>query len=136
MPNALLKKGLVNAVREFIQQISGNKLSINLQTDGLQKPIPNHVEMVLYRVIQESVNNVIKHAEASNLDISINQEPDGIDVMIEDNGKGFDAGKITSSDGIGLNNIKNRVQYLKGTVEWNTAPGNGTLVAIHIPIEA
>jgi len=136
MPNALLKKGLVNAVREFIQQISGNKLSINLQTDGLQNPIPNHVEMVLYRVIQESVNNVIKHAEADNLDISINQEPDGIDVMIEDNGKGFDAGKITSSDGIGLNNIKNRVQYLKGTVEWNTAPGNGTLVAIHIPIEA
>ena len=136
MPNALLKKGLVNAVREFIQQISGNKLSINLQTDGLQKPIANHIEMVLYRVIQESVNNVIKHAEASNLDISINQEIDGIDVMIEDNGKGFDAGKAVANDGIGLNNIKNRVQYLKGTVEWNTAPGNGTLVAIHIPIEA
>ena len=136
MPNALLKKGLVNAVREFIQQISGNKLSINLQTDGLHKPIPNHVEMVLYRVIQESVNNVIKHAEASNLDISISQEPDGIDVMIEDNGKGFDAVKVTDSDGIGLNNIKNRVQYLKGTVEWNTTSGNGTLVAIHIPIEA
>lgn len=136
MPNALLKKGLVNAVREFIQQISNNKLSINLQTDGLQKSIPNHVEMVLYRVIQESVNNVIKHAEAGNLDISINQEPDGIDVMIEDNGKGFDAARVTASDGIGLKNIKNRVQYLKGTVEWNTAPGKGTLVAIHIPTEA
>jgi len=136
MPNALLKKGLVNAVREFIQQLSGNKLSINLQTGGLQKSIPNHVEMVLYRVIQESVNNVIKHADAGNLDISINQEAGEIDVMIEDNGKGFDAGKPDITDGIGLNNIKNRVQYLKGTVEWNTAPGKGTLVAIHIPLEA
>ena len=136
MPNALLKKGLVNAVREFIQQISNQKLSINLQTDGLNKPIPNHVEMVLYRVIQESVNNVVKHAAASNLDISINQEADGIDVLIEDNGRGFDSSRTTDTDGIGLSNIKNRVQYLKGTVEWNTAPGNGTLVAIHIPIEA
>ena len=136
MPNALLQKGLINAVREFIQQISNKKLSINLQTDGLHKPIPSHVEMVLYRVIQESVNNVIKHAEANNLDISINQEADGIDVMVEDNGKGFDTASVKQNDGIGLSNIKNRVQYLKGTVEWNSTPGNGTLVAIHIPIEA
>ena len=136
MPNALLKKGLVNAVREFIQQVGSKKLAINLQTAGLLNPLPSHVEMVLYRVIQESVNNVIKHAAADNLDISINQEADGIDVMIEDNGKGFDHNAIRNNDGIGLSNIKNRVQYLKGTVEWNTAPGNGTLVAIHIPIEA
>ena len=136
MPNALLQKGLINAVREFIQQISSKKLSINLQTDGLHKPIPSHVEMVLYRVIQESVNNVIKHAAASNLDISINQEADGIDVMVEDNGKGFDTAAVKQNDGIGLSNIKNRVQYLKGTVEWNSTPGNGTLVAMHIPIEA
>jgi len=82
------------------------------------------------------VNNVIKHAEASNLDISINQETEGIDVMIEDNRKGFNAVTTNGGDGIGLNNIKNRVQYLKGTVEWNTAPKNGTSLAIHIPIEA
>jgi signal transduction histidine kinase len=56
--------------------------------------------------------------------------------MIEDNGRGFDPDKLKNDDGIGLSNIKNRVQYLKGTVEWNTKPGNGTLVAIHIPIEA
>ncbi len=135
MPNALLQKGLINAVREFIHQVSSKKLSINLQTDGLHKPIPSHVEMVLYRVIQESVNNVIKHAAANNLDISINQETDGVDVMIEDNGKGFDPINLKNKDGIGLSNIKNRVQYLKGKVEWNSAPDEGTLVAIHIPIE-
>ena len=79
---------------------------------------------------------MIKHAEASNLDISINQEIDGIDVMIEDNGKGFNDVTTNGGDGIGLNNTKTRVQYLKGTVEWNTAPENGTSLAIHIPIEA
>ena len=133
MPNALLRKGLVNAVKEFIGQINTGKLSINLQTEELQKALPSHVETILYRVIQESVNNVVKHAEATQLDISINQDADGIDVMIEDNGKGFDTTITRETDGIGLQNIASRTQYLKGTVEWNSSKGNGTLVAIHIP---
>lgn len=133
MPNALLKKGLVNAVREFLQQINIKSTKINLQTDGLNNPLPNHIETVLYRVIQESVNNVIKHAQATSLDININQDETGIDVMIEDNGKGFNFSEANKKDGIGLQNIKSRIEYLKGTVEWNTAENKGTLVAIHIP---
>jgi two-component system, NarL family, sensor kinase len=133
MPNALLKKGLVNAVREFLQQINVKSTKINLQTEGLNSALPNHVETVLYRVIQESVNNVIKHAQATSLDININQDHTGIDVMIEDNGKGFNYNEANKKDGIGLQNIKSRIEYLKGTVEWNTAENKGTLVAIHIP---
>lgn len=136
MPNALLRKGLVNAVKEFIGQINTGKLSINLQTEELQKALPSHVETILYRVIQESVNNVVKHAEATQLDISINQDEEGIDVMVEDNGKGFDAKIIRPSDGIGLQNIQSRILYLKGTVSWDSSPNNGTLVAIHIPANA
>jgi two-component system, NarL family, sensor kinase len=133
MPNALLKKGLVNAIREFLQQINIKSTKINLQTDGLNNPLSNHIETVMYRVIQESVNNVIKHAQATSLDISINQDETGIDVMIEDNGKGFNFSEANKKDGIGLQNIKSRIEYLKGTVEWNTAENKGTLVAIHIP---
>ncbi|MES2882286.1 MAG: sensor histidine kinase [Bacteroidota bacterium] len=135
MPNALLKKGLVNAVREFIQQINVKQTKINLQTDGMNNPLAPHVETVLYRVIQESVNNVVKHAQASSLDISIEQDETGIDVLIEDNGRGFDFETAVKQDGIGLQNIMSRVQYLNGTVQWNSAPQKGTLVAIHIPIE-
>lgn len=133
MPNALLKKGLVNAVREFLNQINTKATQINLQTENLNNALPNHVETVLYRVIQESVNNVIKHAEATRLDISINQEEEGIAVLIEDNGKGFNFEKAIQKDGIGLQNIKSRIEYLNGTVEWNSSENNGTLVAIHIP---
>ncbi|HQR91868.1 MAG TPA: sensor histidine kinase, partial [Sediminibacterium sp.] len=136
MPNALLRKGLVNAVREFISQLNTGKLSIHLATEELKNPLPSHVETILYRVIQESVNNVVKHAQASVLDISINQDGAGIDVMIEDNGKGFDTTITRPTDGIGLQNISSRIQYLKGTVEWDSAPGRGTLVAIHIPFNA
>ncbi len=133
MPNALLVKGLAKAVQEFIGQINQRNLKINLSTEGIFQSLPSHVEGVLYRVIQESVNNVIKHAKATHLDISINQSEDGIDVMIEDNGKGFEKEQI-HKEGIGLSNIKSRIHYLGGTVEWNTSPGNGTLVAIYIPL--
>lgn len=133
MPNALLVKGLSKAVQEFIGQINQRNIKINLSTEGIFQSLPTHVEGVLYRVIQESVNNVIKHAGASLLDISINQSEDGVDVMIEDNGKGFEKEQI-QNEGIGLSNIKSRIHYLGGTVEWNTSPGNGTLVAVYIPL--
>ncbi len=134
MPNALLMKGLVSAVQEFIGQIDHRSLNINLTAEGLTTPIPSHIETVLYRVIQESVNNVIKHAKAAELDISIIRSSDGIDVMIEDNGKGFNPKQLGLSAGIGLQNIKLRIQYLQGTVEWNSGEGKGTLVAIYIPL--
>lgn len=134
MPNALLMKGLVNAVKEFLGQIDQRSIRINLQTEGLNTPIPSHIESVLYRIIQETVNNVLKHAKASELDISIHQEKDAIDVMIEDNGKGFNKNQLAEDAGIGLQNIRSRIDYLRGTVEWNTAPGKGTVVAIYIPL--
>ena len=135
MPNALLKKGLVNAIREFIQQLDAAIISINLQAEGLQQTLNSHTETILYRVIQESVNNVIKHAGASRLDISIFNDSKGIDVMIEDNGSGFDVPAALKKDsGLGLQNIISRIQYLHGSVDWDSSPGNGTVIAIHIPL--
>jgi len=133
MPNALLRKGLINSIQEFINQINTGKLSINLQTDELRKPLESHVETILYRVIQESVNNVVKHAQATQLDISINQDQTGVTVMVEDNGVGFNTSITRDTDGIGLQNIRSRIAYLKGTVNWDSSNTHGTLVSIHIP---
>lgn len=133
MPNALLKKGLVNAIREFTQQIDKSVLTINLQTEGLNKELNSITETILYRVIQECVNNTIKHAEATELDISIQNSDGGIDVLIEDNGKGFNANFTGEKEGLGLQNIRSRISFLKGTVQWDSSPGNGTVVAIHLP---
>lgn len=133
MPNALLKKGLINAVRDFVQQLNSKVISVNLQVYGLQMQLEPHVETILYRVIQECVNNVLKHAAASNLDISINSNEDGIDVLIEDNGRGFIIASAEQKDGLGLQSIRSRVAYLSGNVDWDTSEGNGTVVSIHIP---
>ncbi len=134
MPNVLLKSGLASAVRDFIGKIDDTLLKVNLVTYGLNERLDANTETVLYRVIQESVNNVIKHSQANQLDIQISIEDKEITVTIEDNGKGFDVSNKDNFDGIGLKNIITRIEFLKGTVEWDSSPGNGTLVAIHIPL--
>lgn len=134
MPNALLKSGLSSAVKEFIDKIDHHIIKINLHTEGLNERLDSNVETVCYRVIQECVNNVIKHAGANTLEISLIKDSDGISATIEDNGKGFNVKELTKFEGIGLKNIRSRIQYLKGTVDFDSEPGKGTLVAIHVPI--
>ncbi len=134
MPNALLKSGLASAVKEFIDKIDHRVIKVSLHTEGLQERIDPNIETVLYRVIQECVNNVLKHSGASQLDISLIKDADGIAATIEDNGKGFDATDNNKFEGIGLKNITSRINYLKGTIEFDSAPGKGTLVAIHVPL--
>jgi two-component system, NarL family, sensor kinase len=134
MPNALLKSGLASAVKEFLDKIDSHVLKVNLYTEGLNERLDSNVETVLYRVIQECVNNVIKHSGASQLEISLVKDADGIAATIEDNGKGFDTSQKEKFEGIGLKNIKTRIEYLKGTVDFDSAPGRGTLVAIHVPV--
>lgn len=135
MPNVLLKSGLGKAVAEFLDKIDQKVLKVNLHTEGLNEHIEATTEIVLYRVLQESVNNVIKHSGASELDLSLIKDADGISATIEDNGKGFDSKNLSEKAGIGLKNMKARVEYLKGTIDFDSSPGKGTLVAIHIPFK-
>jgi two-component system NarL family sensor kinase len=133
MPNALLKSGLAMAIREFLEKIDRRVIRISLHAEGLNEKIDANIETVLYRVIQECVNNVIKHAGANRLDISLLRDSDGINAVIEDNGHGFNTNDIASFEGIGIKNIQSRIAYLKGTVEWDSKPGMGTAVSIYVP---
>ncbi|MBX2930581.1 MAG: sensor histidine kinase [Chitinophagaceae bacterium] len=132
MPNALLKSGLSSAVKTFLDKIDHKQLNVHLYTEGLEERLNDNTEIILYRAIQEIVNNVIKHAQANQLDISLIKDADGISCTIEDNGIGFFL-QEQQTIGIGLKNIKSRIDYLNGTVEWDSQVGKGTLVAIHIP---
>ncbi len=133
MPNVLLKSGLSMALSAFIDKIDDSRLKVTLETFGLQQPLPPDIEAVLYRVIQESVNNVIKHAAATTLDIQLDRDDESITVTIEDDGKGFDKEMAFHGEGIGLKSVQARVAYLNGKVDYESASGKGTLVAIYIP---
>ena len=134
MPNALLKNSLSLAIREFLDKLDHKKLQVHLYTEGLEQRLDANIEIVLYRVIQECVHNVIKHANANTLDISILKETDQVTATVEDNGQGFDSTDGHNLDGMGLKNIRARIEYLKGTVDFDSSPGRGTLVALHVPL--
>ncbi len=134
IPNTLLKVGLASAVKDMIMRIDQSKMSISLEANGPDSRLDEEIETVLYRVIQESVNNVIKHAGATKLNIQLTKDEEGVAVTIEDNGKGFDMKQ--KDKGIGLKNMLTRVQFLKGTIDIDSSPGRGTLVAVFIPLVA
>lgn len=134
MPNVLLRMGLSSAVQEFIDKIDDASLQIRLETYGLNQPLDAQLESVLYRVIQECVNNVIKHAKATNLDIQLHKDENSVTLTVEDNGVGFDMRKIDENNTAGLKSVKARIAYLGGKVDYDAAPGKGTLVAVYIPI--
>ncbi len=136
MPVALNKNGIVQAIDELLAKINSKDLKTSFHSEGFHERLDSSTETILYRIIQECINNTIKHAEAKEIDLSMIKDADGISVTIEDNGKGFayDATKMDDEDeGIGLKNIRSRIAFLKGTVDFDSAPGRGTLVAIHVP---
>lgn len=135
MPNnMLLRSGIASDVKSFIEKIDSDQLKVNLEAHGFKNRIESNVEVVLYRVIQESVNNVIKHAKATRLDIILDRTPAGITVLVKDNGVGFNSALRETFDGIGLKNIETRIEYLKGKVTYTSAPGQGTEVNIQVPV--
>lgn len=134
MPNALLKTNLSNAINDFVNKLSNKTLQVHVYTEGLDKKLDSNVETVLYRVIQECVHNAIKHAGATRLDISLICDNEGISGTVEDNGKGFDPANTDRFEGIGLKNIITRIEYLKGTVEFDSSPGRGTVISLHVPL--
>ena len=90
--------------------------------------------MTVYRVIQELIGNVIKHAQATEVIVQLFRDEDKLHITVEDNGIGFDTQNIQSFKGAGWTNIQNRIAYLKGTIELESGKGTGTSVVIEIPL--
>lgn len=135
MPNMLIKNSLSNALKELIDKSNSPKLHINLNIDGLQDNLNENVQIVMFRVIQECINNTIKHAFASEIFITVKQDPQGILATFRDNGKGFDIDSSQSkSHGMGLENIKSRIEFLKGTFMLESEKAKGTTVIVKIPL--
>ncbi len=135
MPNTLIKLGLASAVKEFITKIQNMPdLKVSLEIIGMNERLEQEKESILYRVIQEIVSNIIKHAKASELVLQLIRHEKELTVSVEDNGVGFDTSKINDFDGIGLKNIISRVEFLNGTVHFDSTVGKGTNISIDIPV--
>lgn len=134
MPNFLLKSGIASDIRSFIEKVDAETLKISFESQGFKEQMEFTEETILYRVIQELINNVIKHAQATELHIALTKTSTTISVHIEDNGIGFNLEEALEKGGLGMKNILVRVDYLKGKVHFKANKPSGTLVHIEIPI--
>ncbi len=134
MPEALIKFGLDTALKDFCSSVDqSGALHLTYQSYDLNETsIPRMTAASIYRIVQELVNNVIRHARASQALVQMIRKGDMLSIAVEDNGAGFDRDILGQGGGVGYLNLRNRVAYLNGTIDIETSPGNGTSVNIEI----
>ncbi|GGM76608.1 two-component sensor histidine kinase [Dyadobacter beijingensis] len=136
MPESLVRFGLIDALSDFCDGIStSGRLKVTMQAFGFDdKRLDSQVEVVLYRIIQELLNNVLKYADASEAQVQLTWVENNVSVTVEDNGKGFDVKNLEQNKGAGLRNVQARVDYLNGTLDIQSKPGEGTSVLVEITL--
>ncbi len=133
MPESLVKNGLAKALMDISNHVEKNQTVVNVNVENWTG-WNSTGEYVLYRIVQELLNNTLKHAQAKNVNIELNQFDDEINLIYEDDGKGFDMSSI-KSDGIGLQNMNNRISSINGHIEFDSKPGSGTTAIISVPLK-
>ena len=129
MPEMLTRFGLDEALKEYCNTVNATKLvSVKYQSHGMEARLDKATEIIIYRIIQELLNNILKHAAATQTFIQLIQDNNRLNIVVEDNGAGFDTAILQSSAGAGWANIRSRVEYLKGQVDIHSDAGKGTLV--------
>lgn len=136
LPDVLLKYGLISAIDKFVQKINQtNQLNVQFECNGFEESSLNNTEkLMMYRIIQESVNNTIKYAHANEVMIQLSADEREISLMVQDNGKGFDIKNINTNSGIGFKNMQLRTEFLKGKIDIESSINNGTTIFIEIPL--
>ena len=136
MPEALLQFGLVPALRDLCQAVeagSSGAVRVQFQAYGLAaERLPPRPEVVVYRLVQELLNNVLKHAQARQVLVQLMRDGAHVQLVVEDDGRGFDPTSVRG--GVGLRSIQARVDYLRGTLDLQSAPGQGTTTTVDFEV--
>lgn len=135
MPEVLLKMGVVQATQELCNSISAGKLlQVSMQAYGMEQRLNASTEIMLFRIIQELLNNTIKHAQATEAIVQFNREGNRLSVTVEDNGRGFNMKETDEKITAGLSSVQSRVQYLNGEFSIDSQKEIGTTVLMNFLI--
>jgi signal transduction histidine kinase len=136
MPGTLLKFGLVPALQDMCNKInSTQKLQVDLHAFNMEdERMSEQVEMTVYRLVQEGLNNVVKHSSAGKATVQVLKDKEEMHVTIEDDGVGFVVQDAFEKKGMGMRNLDARVKYLNGRLDIQSEPGKGTSIVIDIPL--
>ena len=132
MPDLLIKYGLEEALKEYAIRMSNDQLDVDVQFLSYTNSLNKETQLFVYRIIQELVNNAIKHANASQIIIQF-VEDFNYSITVEDDGKGFDVNDLKLTQSAGLHNIQSRVEFLKGTLNIHSEENLGTSIEFQFP---
>jgi signal transduction histidine kinase len=129
-PSSLDHVGLVAALRQYAERITERHgLIVDFGALGFdEERLPPEMEITIYRIVQEALVNVVRHAQATHADVVVERRPDRVRVIVEDNGRGFDAATAMYTGRLGLLGMRERAEMLGGRLVIDSAPGAGTTV--------
>ena len=128
----IASQGLLPAIQNLAKKISSEKLRINIEHYGLKNRLENSLEIKIFRIIQELVTNIIKHSDAKEATISFTNHKSSLNIIVEDDGKGFD--NKNKNRGVGLVTIEKRIENIGGSIEIDSYPNRGTNIIIDLPL--
>jgi len=134
MPSALIRLGLIPAINELVNNVNSAKgIKINFTTN-VNVSLGKSMDITIYRVVQEILNNMIKHAKANLISMSIEKNNTDLTITMKDNGIGFDTEELKKSEGMGWKNIFSRVSMLDGSIKLESELQKGTEVYINLKL--
>src|SRR5579875_767005 len=138
-PSALDDLGLLPALRWYVKEYQHKfPIEVDFQASGFKKRLPPEMETAIYRIVQESLTNIAKHAQAHTATITLREDADAVYATISDDGKGFDLDELQRGQdrdrGLGLVGMHERAHLLGGTLAIESAPGQGTTIQFRIPL--
>jgi signal transduction histidine kinase len=136
IPHTLSLSGLPEVLEDFTQGLKTEGYKVELDIRDFPAELPKPKQAMLYRLIQEIVSNIRKHAQASQILIQMFGSTQGLGLIIEDDGRGFDFKTAVEKGGLGLKSINSRVAFLNGTIDWDTVPNRGTTITVNISFDA
>ena len=132
----IIQHGLLKALENEITQIKQTGLfNLNLKVSGTPIYMEGQKELIIFRLIQEAFNNILKHSKATNAQVAMHYSPRLLHITISDNGVGFDIKKKQNNFQAGLKNMETRITMLNGTHKIHSAPGQGTVLFFKIPTD-
>jgi PAS domain S-box-containing protein len=128
--------GLVPASQSFCRETAElHKVTIDFKADTVRQSIPHDISLTLFRVLQESLQNAIKHSAAHNFTVQFSGTGSEIQLIVRDQGKGFDVAAVRNKHGLGLISMRERISLVKGTILITSKPAQGTEINVRIPID-
>ena len=135
MPGVLSKFGLQEALEDIFENVEDTgSIEVDCEIDLNEERLSENTEIILYRIVQEILNNTLKHAHAKQISFNLKKEGSTLLINYKDDGDGFEQNKIQIGKSLGLSGIKSRIDFLKGETKLISSPGNGVLYEIRIPV--